>query len=96
MVWLIALGVLILITIIPIGISAFYDVEGSRVIAYVGPIRISVFPTKQKGKTEKVKKPGKRQIKRQIQRKKVERLKISFRLLIWYWIFLRRLAESYA
>ena len=57
MVWLIALGVLILIAIIPIGISAFYDVEGSRVIAYVGPIRISVFPTKQKGKTEKVKKP---------------------------------------
>ena len=57
--WLIALGVLILIAIIPIGISAFYDVEGPRIIAYVGPIRISVFPTKQKEKTEKVKKPKK-------------------------------------
>lgn len=60
--WLIALGVLILIAMIPIGVSAFYDAEGPRVGVYIGPFRFSVFPAKKKKKVkqEKEKKPKKK------------------------------------
>lgn len=58
--WLIALGVLILIAMIPIGISAFYDAEGPRAIVYVGPVRVSAFPAKRKEKQKKEKKPKKK------------------------------------
>lgn len=59
--WLIALGVLILIAIIPIGVSAFYDAEGPSVSVYIGFFRISVFPVKKKKvKKEKEKKPKKK------------------------------------
>ena len=51
--WLIALGVLILIAIIPIGVSASYDAEGPLAIVYVGVVRITVFPLKKKEKKEK-------------------------------------------
>lgn len=53
--WLIALGVLILIAMIPIGISAFYDSEGPQAIVYAGPIRFSVFPVKKKEKQKQKK-----------------------------------------
>lgn len=51
--WLIALGILILIAIIPIGVSAFYDEDGPRVYIIAGFIRIPVFPMKKKEKKEK-------------------------------------------
>ena len=54
--WMIALGVLILIAIIPVGISAFYDEEGPRAAVYVGPIRFTVFPAEKKEKPQKEKK----------------------------------------
>lgn len=57
--WLIALGVLTLIAIIPIGVSAFYDEDGPRASVIFGPLRISVFPVKKKEKKEKKKKPDK-------------------------------------
>lgn len=56
--WMIALGVLILIAIIPVGISAFYDEEGPRAAVYVGPIRFTVFPAEKK-KPQKEKKSKK-------------------------------------
>ena len=55
--WLIALGVLILITLIPIGISVSYDSEGPGAIVYVGPVRFPVFPVEKKEKKTKEKKP---------------------------------------
>ena len=60
--WLIALGVLILIAMIPIGVSALYDAEGPRVSVYIGPLRFFVFPVKKKKKEkqEKEKKPKKK------------------------------------
>lgn len=58
--WLIALGVLILIAMLPIGISALYDAEGPQAIVYVGPIRFFVFPAKKKEKRKKEKKPKKK------------------------------------
>ena len=48
--WLIALGVLILIAILPIGVSAFYDADGPRAYVIAGPVRIPVFPVKKKEK----------------------------------------------
>ena len=54
--WLIALGVLTLIAILPIGVSALYDEEGPRVSVIAGPLRILVFPLKKKEKKEKPKK----------------------------------------
>ena len=58
--WLIALGVLALIAILPIGISAFYDEDGSRALIIVGPVRIPVFPAKKKEKKVKTKKSKKK------------------------------------
>ena len=50
--WLIALGVLTLIAIIPVGVSALYDENGPRVRVIAGPLKILVFPLKKKDKKE--------------------------------------------
>ena len=57
--WLIALGVLVLIAIIPAGASIFYDEDGFRAFVIAGPFRIPVFPVKKKEKKEKKEKPKK-------------------------------------
>ena len=58
--WLIAAGVLILLAILPLGVSVKYDAEGPRIYAAVGPVRYKVFPgkkkEKEKNKPEKAKK----------------------------------------
>ena len=54
--WLIALGVLTLIAILPIGVSAIYNEDGPRVSVIAGPLRLLVFPLKQKEKKEKTQK----------------------------------------
>lgn len=56
--WLIALGVLTLIAILPVGVSALYDEDGPFVRVIAGPVRIRVFPIKKK-KTDKKEKPKK-------------------------------------
>lgn len=58
--WLIALGVLALIAILPIGVSAVYDADGFRAQIIAGPIRIPVFPVKKKEKKEKTQKTPKK------------------------------------
>ena len=45
--WWIALGVLTLIAILPIGVSAHYDGDGPRVFLLTGPVRIQVYPQKK-------------------------------------------------
>ena len=57
--WLIALGVLVPIAIIPVGASIFYDEDGFRAFVIAGPFRIPVFPVKKKEKKEKKEKPKK-------------------------------------
>ena len=42
--WLVALGVLALIAILPVGVSALYDADGPQVYVMAGLLRISVFP----------------------------------------------------
>jgi len=59
--WLIALGVLTLIAIIPIGVSAVYDEDGPLVKIIAGFIRIPVYPTKKKEGKEKKAKPKAKQ-----------------------------------
>lgn len=51
--WWIALGVLTLIAILPIGVSAHYDGDGPRVFLLTGPVRIQVYPQKKHRKKEK-------------------------------------------
>lgn len=51
--WLIALGVLTLIAILPIGVSAIYDAEGPQVYAIVGVLRILLFPAQKREKNLK-------------------------------------------
>ena len=54
--WLIALGVLFLLAVLPLGVSAIYDSEGPRVSVLAGPVRIPVLPAKKKDKKPKPKK----------------------------------------
>lgn len=51
--WWIALGILVLIAILPVGASIFYDEDGFRALVIAGPVRIPVFPVKKKEKKEK-------------------------------------------
>ena len=55
--WLIALGILILLAILPLGISALYNTDGPLVRLIIGPVRWTVYPGKNKeAKPKKVKK----------------------------------------
>ena len=51
--WLIALAVIVLIGLIPIGISARYDEAGAAVNLIAGPIRLLLYPGKKGDKKEK-------------------------------------------
>ena len=60
--WLIALGILILIGFMPVGVRARYNSEGIRVILLAGPVRLTLVPAKKKEKKpekEKKKAPTK-------------------------------------
>lgn len=54
--WWIALGILVGILILPIGVSALYDSKGFRARVIIGFIRFTIFPMKKKEKKEKKKK----------------------------------------
>lgn len=58
--WLIALGILVLIAILPVGASVEYDADGFRAAVLAGVFRIPVFPIKKKEKKDKVKKKEKK------------------------------------
>ncbi len=57
---IIALGILILLLILPLGVSAVYDSQGPRVSILAGPVRIPVYPAKKKDKKPKPKKEKKK------------------------------------
>ena len=48
MFWWILLGILVLLLLLPLGASIFYDAAGVRVLVVAGPIRFTVFPMKKK------------------------------------------------
>lgn len=63
--WLIALGILFLLAILPLGADVRYDSDGPSVRIIAGPIRLQVFPGKKKAtKDKKEKKPKKKKAKK--------------------------------
>lgn len=56
--WLIALAVLVLLAILPLGGSVRYDEFGLRIRIIAGPIRLTVFPMKKKENKVRKKKAG--------------------------------------
>ena len=54
MVGRIILGILILLLIIPLGVSVKYNAEGPLVRLIAGPLKITVFPRPKKGKKQKI------------------------------------------
>lgn len=51
--WLIALAVLVLLAVLPLGISAMYDEQGPQLWVIAGPIRIKILPGNKKTKNRK-------------------------------------------
>lgn len=66
--WLIAAGILVLLAVLPLGVSAIYDAGGALAKLIVGPIRLTLYPAKS-GK-EKKKKPKKTEEKKKTETKK--------------------------
>ena len=58
--WLIAILILFLLAILPLGASVLYDEDGPRVRIVAGPVKIQVFPMKKKAKKDKPKKEAKK------------------------------------
>ena len=50
--WLIALGILAALAILPLGVSARYNANGLLVKVIAGPVRFTVFPLRKKEKKE--------------------------------------------
>lgn len=69
--WLIALGILVLIAILPVGASVEYDSDGFRAAVIAGFFHIPVFPVKKKEK--KAKKVKKKKPAKPKETKKVEK-----------------------
>ena len=58
--WLIALGILLLLAVLPIGVRVRYDSEGLLVKVIAGPVKITLLPRPKKEKKEKKKKEPKK------------------------------------
>ena len=54
--WIVTLGILFLLAVLPLGVSVNYDSEGPLIKIIAGPLRIKVFPLPKKQKKEKKKK----------------------------------------
>ena len=50
--WLIALGVVILLAVLPLGVSVKYNAEGALVRVILGPVKFTLFPRSRKSKKE--------------------------------------------
>ena len=46
--WLIAAGIIVLLAILPLGVSAIYNEDGPLVRVIAGPVRVKLFPLKKK------------------------------------------------
>ena len=59
--WLIGLGIVVLLAVLPLGVRIRYDCDGIAVTVLAGPVRILVFPRTEKEKKKKEKpKPEKK------------------------------------
>lgn len=51
--WLIALGIVVLLAILPLGVSVIYNTDGLRLRLILGPVRLTLLPAKKKEKKPK-------------------------------------------
>ena len=58
--WLITLGILLLLAVLPLGVRVRYNSEGILVKVIAGPVKITVYPLPGKKKKEKKKKEPKK------------------------------------
>lgn len=58
--WLIALGIVVVLAILPLGASVIYGQNGPLVRIIAGPLKIQVFPMKKRAKQDKTKKDKKK------------------------------------
>ena len=58
--WLITLGILLLLAVLPLGVRVRYNSDGILVKIIAGPVKITVFPLPRKKKKEKKKKESKK------------------------------------
>ena len=58
--WLITLGILVLLAILPLGAAVDYHSEGFFLDVIAGPVRIPILPKKKKDTPKKEKKPRKK------------------------------------
>lgn len=70
--WLITLGILTLLAILPLGVSVKYDSEGPLVRLIMGPVRLTLFPRPKKEKKPKKKKEKKEKQPKEQQKAKEE------------------------
>ncbi len=61
--WWITLGVLVLLAVLPLGVSVKYNADGPLVRVIAGPVKFTVFPLPKKEKKEKKKKEPKKETK---------------------------------
>lgn len=76
--WLIALGILILLGCMPLGVSAVYDAGGPIAKLLAGPIRILLYPRRKKEKQASVKEDKPKEPKKQEQAQSNEKKGGSF------------------
>ena len=62
--WLIAAGIIVLLAILPLGVSAIYNTHGPLVRLIVGPVKVTLYPS-HKEKKEKPKKEKKKSQQKQ-------------------------------
>lgn len=62
--WLITLGVLTLLAVLPLGVSVKYNAEGILLRLIAGPVRITLLPARKKDKKPKKEGPKKKNQKR--------------------------------
>ena len=67
--WLVTLGILILLAVLPLGIHIRYDEDGVLGKLIAGPIKVLLFPRPKKDKGEKKEKPKKEKKKPQKKKK---------------------------
>ena len=71
--WLIALGILILLAILPLGVHVLYNAEGVRIGLIIGPFKLTLIPAKHKKKKKEKEEKPKTEEKPKEENKKAER-----------------------
>ena len=70
--WLIALGILILLAILPLGVHGLYNADGFRLSLILGPVKLKLIPAKhKKDKKEKKEKEKEPEKEKQEEKKKI-------------------------